>query len=74
MKEGTIVTLDNEKQYIIVKRIFYLEKKYCLLLSLTEPKETEIVEEQTDNNIFQYIALKSEVEYRQVFQKIQEEL
>ena len=45
MKEGTIITLDNEKQYIIVKRIAYLEKQYCLLLSLTEPKETEIVEE-----------------------------
>lgn len=74
MKEGTIITLDNEKQYIIVKRIAYLEKQYCLLLSLTEPKETEIVEEQTGKNVVQYVAIKSKEEYKKVFQQMQEEL
>ena len=74
LKEGLIITLDNHKQYIIVKMVEWKNQEYYYLLSIQKPIENLIVKGNVHNNGMNFQSVSDSSEFETVMNLFQQVL
>ena len=74
LKEGLIITLDNHKQYIIVKMVEWKNQEYYYLLSTQKPIENLIVKGNVHNNGMNFQTISDSEEFATVMNMFQQVL
>jgi len=74
LEEGLIITLDNHKQYIIVKMVEWKNQEYYYLLSTQKPIENLIVKGNVHNNGMNFQSVSDSSEFETVMNLFQQAL
>lgn len=74
LEEGLIITLDNQKQYIVVKGIEWKKQEYYYLLSVHKPLENLIVKGNVHNNGMNFQTISDSEEFATVMNMFQQVL
>lgn len=74
LEEGLIITLDNHKQYIIVKMVEWKNQEYYYLLSTQKPIENLIVKGTVHNNGMNFQTISDSEEFATVMNMFQQAL
>ncbi|MEE0682929.1 MAG: hypothetical protein UC703_00805 [Bacilli bacterium] len=74
LEEGLIITLDNHKQYIIVKMVEWKNQEYYYLLSTQKPIENLIVKGTVHNNVMNFQTISDSEEFATVMNMFQQAL
>lgn len=74
LEEGLIITLDNHKQYIIVKMVEWKNQEYYYLLSTQKPIENLIVKGTVHNNVMNFQSVSDSSEFEIVMNLFQQVL
>lgn len=74
LEEGLIITLDNHKQYIIVKMVEWKNQEYYYLLSIQKPIENLIVKGDVHNNGMNFQSVSDSSEFETVMNLFQQVL
>lgn len=74
LEEGLIITLDNHKQYIIVKMVEWKNQEYYYLLSIQKPIENLIVKGNVHNNGMNFQSVSDSSEFETVMNLFQQVL
>ena len=74
LEEGLIITLDNHKQYIIVKMVEWKKQEYYYLLSVHKPIENLIVKGNVHNNGMNFQSVSDSSEFETVMNLFQQAL
>lgn len=74
LEEGLIITLDNHKQYIIVKMVEWKNQEYYYLLSTQKPIENLIVKGNVHNNGMNFQTISDSEEFATVMNMFQQVL
>ncbi len=74
LEEGLIITLDNHKQYIIVKMVEWKNQEYYYLLSTQKPIENLIVKGTVHNNVMNFQSVSDSSEFETVMNLFQQVL
>ena len=74
LEEGLIITLDNHKQYIIVKIVEWKNQEYYYLLSTQKPIENLIVKGTVHNNVMNFQSVSDSSEFETVMNLFQQVL
>lgn len=74
LEEGLIITLDNHKQYIIVKMVEWKNQEYYYLLSTQKPIENLIVKGNVHNNGMNFQTISDSEEFATVMNMFQQAL
>ncbi len=74
LEEGLIITLDNQKQYIVVKGIEWKKQEYYYLLSVHKPLENLIVKGTVHNNVMNFQSVSDSSEFETVMNLFQQVL
>lgn len=74
LEEGLIITLDNHKQYIIVKMVEWKNQEYYYLLSTQKPIENLIVKGTVHNNVMNFQSVSDFSEFETVMNLFQQAL
>lgn len=74
LEEGLIITLDNHKQYIIVKMVEWKNQEYYYLLSIQKPIENLIVKGNVHNNGMNFQSVSDSSEFETVMNLFQQAL
>ena len=74
LEEGLIITLDNHKQYIIVKMVEWKNQEYYYLLSIQKPIENLIVKGNVHNNGMNFQTISDSEEFATVMNMFQQAL
>ncbi len=74
LEEGLIITLDNHKQYIIVKMVEWKNQEYYYLLSTQKPIENLIVKGTVHNNVMNFQSVSDSSEFETVMNLFQQAL
>lgn len=74
LEEGLIITLDNHKQYIIVKMVEWKNQEYYYLLSIQKPIENLIVKGNVYNNGMNFQSVSDSSEFETVMNLFQQVL
>ena len=74
LEEGLIITLDNHKQYIVVKVVEWKNQEYYYLLSTQKPIENLIVKGTVHNNVMNFQSVSDSSEFETVMNLFQQVL
>lgn len=74
LEEGLIITLDNHKQYIVVKMVEWKNQEYYYLLSTQKPIENLIVKGTVHNNVMNFQSVSDSSEFETVMNLFQQVL
>ena len=74
LEEGLIITLDNHKQYIIVKMVEWKNQEYYYLLSTQKPIENLIVKGTVHNKVMNFQSVSDSSEFETVMNLFQQAL
>ena len=74
LEEGLIITLDNQKQYIVVKMVEWKNQEYYYLLSTQKPIENLIVKGTVHNNVMNFQSVSDSSEFETVMNLFQQVL
>lgn len=74
LEEGLIITLDNHKQYIVVKMVEWKKQEYYYLLSIQKPVENLIVKGTVHNNVMNFQSVSDSFEFETVMNMFQQVL
>ena len=66
LEDGQIITLDNDKDYVIVKQVLYEETNYLYLMTARKPLEVLVTKLQNTGDNQKLVVVDSEEELKKI--------